>query len=350
MKKITKISLVILSAFSLTISTAFAGELTVTGGVTGTVKMGGADMSTGKGIGVSNELDFSANGELDNGYTWSWQTQLDDAGTVNDDTKLEVTMPQGTVAMYVSEGDTKSVFGYGIGAMGVGSDYAGPMTVVYGYGMNSYNNVQYHTPSGMLPAGTMVKVAYSPNLSNAQGASAKADGAHETNTIGDSAEAIKVTSSPIDGLTIGADYMTHGNGPSTAKYDQSSGGASLKYTTGPVSVGLAQTRVQPLLLEANAAAGTITYETDAYGIQFAVNDALSLSYSEEKSRKRTSAVMAAGGTITNATETEAEISHYQAAYTIGGATLGIAIADADNSDYVAAKNEKTTIFSVAMAF
>ena len=350
MKKITKISLVILSAFSLMISTAFAGELTVTGGVTGTIKMGGADASTGKGIGVSNELDFTANGELDNGYTWKWQTQLDDAGTVNDDTRLEVATPNGTVAMYVSEGDTKSVLGYGIGAMGVGSDYTGPMTVIWGYGMNSYNNVQYHTPSGMLPMDTMVKLAYSPNLSNAAGASAKADGAHETNTIGDSAEAIHIKSSPIDGLTVAADYMTHGNGPSTAKYDQSSGAASIKYTTGPVSVGLARSGVQPLLLEANATSGTITYETDFYGIQFAVNDALSVSYSEEKSRKRTSAVMAAGGTITNATEVEAEISHYQAAYTIGGATLGLAIADADNSDYTEAKTEKTTVFSVAMAF
>jgi hypothetical protein len=350
MKKITKISLVILSAFSLMISTAFAGELTVTGGVTGTIKTGGAIGSTGKGIGVSNELDFSANGELDNGYTWKWQTQLDNADRVNDDTRLEVAAPQGTIAMYVSEGDTKSVLGYGIGAMGVGSDYAGPMTVIWGYGMNSYNNVQYHTPSGMLPANTMIKLAYSPNLSNAQGASAKADGVTETNAVGSSAEAIKITSSPIDGLTLGADYMTHGDGPNTAKYDQSSGAASIKYTTGPVSVGIAQSRVQPLLLEANATSGTITYETDFYGIQFAVNDALSISYSEEKSRKNTSSVMAAGGTVTNASEVEAEISHMQAAYTIGGATIGIAIADADNSDYVAAKTEKTTVFSVAMAF
>ena len=349
MKKITKISLVILSAFSLMISTAFAGELTVTGGVTGTIKMGGADSSTGKGIGVSNELDFTAKGELDNGYTWNWQTQLDDAGTVNDDTRLEVATPNGTVAMYVSEGDTKSVLGYGIGAMGVGSDYAGPMTVVWGYGMNSYNNVQYHTPSGMLPMDTMVKLAYSPNLSNAAGASAKADGAHETNAVGDSAQAIKITSSPIDGLSVGADYMTHGDGPVGTAYDQSSGAASIKYTTGPVSVGLARSGVQPLKLKSTTTAG-LTYETDFYGIQFAVNDALSVSYSEEKSTKRSSKIIAAGGGITNSVEVEAEISHYQAAYTIGGATLGVAIADADNSDYVVGKNEKTTVFSVAMAF
>jgi len=89
MKTITKLFLVILSASSLILSTANAGELAVSGGATATYKTGGADMSTGKGIGVSNELNFDASGELDNGFTWKWQTQLDDAGTVNDDTRLD---------------------------------------------------------------------------------------------------------------------------------------------------------------------------------------------------------------------------------------------------------------------
>ena len=33
--------------------------------------------NTGKGLGISNELTFSASGELDNGYTWNYAMELD---------------------------------------------------------------------------------------------------------------------------------------------------------------------------------------------------------------------------------------------------------------------------------
>ena len=141
MNKITKIFLVILSTVSFTLSQVSAGELAVTGGATATYKIGGADGSAGKGLGVSNELDFTASGELDNGFTWKWQTQLDDAGTVNDDTRLEVGTPYGKVGFYISENDISSKLKYGIGAMGPGSDYGSPTTVQWGPTMNAYNNI-----------------------------------------------------------------------------------------------------------------------------------------------------------------------------------------------------------------
>ena len=40
----------------------------------------------------------------------------------------------------------------------------------------------------------------------------------------------------------------------------------------------------------------------------------------------------------------------QAAYVIGGATLGIAITETDDADYVAGKEEKVTVFSIATGF
>ena len=102
--------------------------------------MGGADSANGKGIGVSNELDFNASGEIDGGYTWKWQTQLDGASAVNDDTRLEISGSTGTVGFYISENDISSKLGYGIGAMGVGSDFTGPTTVEWGTTMNNYKN------------------------------------------------------------------------------------------------------------------------------------------------------------------------------------------------------------------
>ena len=39
-----------------------------------------------------------------------------------------------------------------------------------------------------------------------------------------------------------------------------------------------------------------------------------------------------------------------AAFNIGGATVGVSLIDTDNSDYTDAREEKKTIFSLAMEF
>jgi len=352
MKKIAKLFLVVLTTASFSLSSAYAGELTVTGGATATYKIGGAVDAAGPGLGVSNEIDFTANGELDNGFTWTWQTQLDDAGTVNDDTRLEVGTPYGTVGFYISENDISSKLGYGIGALGVGSDYTGPATVQWGATMNTYNNIGYSTPAGMLPFGGSVKVAYSPNLSSTQGASAKADGAVETLAVGSDATQYRVDFQPIDGLSVGADYMTVSGGLASIRYKQESAGAYAKYVAGPFSVGYARTGYQPN--EAKAATlgsdGSVNYETDQYGIQFAVNENFTISWSTESSTKHTSKEISGAGATTVASDITMDIDHIQAAYVIGGATVGIAIADASNSDYTTSKDEKVTTLSLAMAF
>ena len=74
MKNVMKYMLVALTALSF--SVANAGELSVTGGAKASYVTNGDDDSAGKNLGVSNELDFSASGELDNGMTWSYQVQL----------------------------------------------------------------------------------------------------------------------------------------------------------------------------------------------------------------------------------------------------------------------------------
>ena len=86
MKKISKLLVGILFS-SLVMAPSFAGELTVTGGATATYATNGDISSAGKNLGISNEIDFSASGELDNGFTWNYQVQLDGATTANDDTR-----------------------------------------------------------------------------------------------------------------------------------------------------------------------------------------------------------------------------------------------------------------------
>jgi hypothetical protein len=349
MKKITKLFLVILSAASLNIS-AFAGELSVTGGVTATTSLSG-EGGSGKALGVSNELQFNANGELDSGIAWKWQTEYDNAGGVNDDTRLELsTASFGTLGFYISENDISSKLGYGIGALGVGSDYSGPTTVQWGATMNSYNNFGYSLPADLLPYGITAKFAYAPNLSDTQGASAKNKGAVQNRAVGTKAFATRIDANPIDGLTMGIDGMTtQGLDKTVSKYQQASAGAFVKYQIGSFTLGAAKTGYQPTK-DATTVTGTTTFDTDQYGVQFALNDAISLSYSEEVSTQRVGAQLAGQAVLTPAAEIEMSVKHMQAAYTVGGATLGIAIADASNSDYVTANDEKTTMLSLAIAF
>ena len=103
MKNISKLLVGILFS-ALVMSPSFAGEMTVTGGATATYATNGDDASAGKNLGISNELDFTASGELDNGYTWNYQVQLDGTSTANDDTRLEIGTDLGTIGLYVSEG------------------------------------------------------------------------------------------------------------------------------------------------------------------------------------------------------------------------------------------------------
>ena len=72
-----------------------------------------------------------------------------------------------------------------------------------------------------------------------------------------------------------------------------------------------------------------------------MNDNLSISYENEKSQPQTTR---------NATQYEMESTGIQAAYTMGGMTLGVVMNDHENATYTQNKDVKDTVFSVEMAF
>ena len=103
MKNITKTLLVLVSSLSLSFA-AVAGELTITGAAKASYKIGGASDSNSKGIGVGNELNATASGEMDNGFTWSYSMELDPAdggAATNDDSQLVIGMGNlGTIGFF----------------------------------------------------------------------------------------------------------------------------------------------------------------------------------------------------------------------------------------------------------
>ena len=352
MKNISKLLVGILFS-ALVMAPSYAGEMTVTGGATATYSIGGDDSGSGKTLGISNELDFTASGELDNGYTWKYQVQLDGTSTANDDTRLEIGTDMGTIGFYVSEGGMSKEL-HGVGALGPGFDYHSPASGTSGafqtgYDVDGYSNIQYHTPADMLPLGITVGLGYVPDMNDTTLLSAK-----ETNSNPGSANKGKnltmanVGLSPIDGLSLQGSIAQTSNetGVAISVEEGISANVGAKYTMGSVSVGYVEGGYQPAV-----ASGELTYYENRFmGIQFDVNDQLSVSYNVDESDKNVRAKVAVAASAGTKTVTSMEQKTLQLAYTTGGATIGIAQADVDNSDYTAGKEESQTIVSLAIAF
>ena len=106
---------------------------------------------------------------------------------------------------------------------------------------------------------------------------------------------------------------------------------------------------------ATASADTATaangdrYDYEGVGVEFAVNDQLSVSYVQEK-YKRTDKTQTGALTTYAVSSVETEADYIQAAYNIGGATVGIALVDTSNSDYTEYKEEKKSLFTIGMEF
>ena len=75
MKTIMKTLFVSIASLSLMFSVN-AGELAVSGSAKATYHVTHGQQSDNT-IGITNELNFTASGELDNGYTWSYSMELD---------------------------------------------------------------------------------------------------------------------------------------------------------------------------------------------------------------------------------------------------------------------------------
>jgi len=347
MKNISKILAGILFS-ALVMAPSYAGELAVSGGATATYSTNGDDSSAGKNLGISNEIDFTANGELDNGYTWKYQVQLDGATTANDDTRLELGTDYGTVGFYVSEGGMSAEL-HGVGAMGPGFDYVSPTSFTNGYDVDGYSNIQYHLPSGLLPFGIGAKLGYVPNLSATAMLSAKdsvAASAIANDNVGRNLTALQLSAAPIDGLSLKGDVQaTDDESGVTASTETGiSGNVGGSYTSGPLSIGVVVGANQ-----AAVASGEVTYYENQYvGVQYDINDSLSVSYNIDESLQTQRTAVGAGATTGNKVTADMKQKSIQVAYTMGGATIGITNVEVDNSDYTIGKEESQTVFSLGI--
>jgi outer membrane protein OmpU len=358
MKNIIKTLIVMLTSVSF-LSAANAGSLGVSGTAKASYNITSGYATGAAGLGVTNELNFTASGELDNGYTWSYSMELDPTDAAasgsanNDDTKLTLTTPYGTVGMFILEGGLDLEDAASQSVYGRPTDIGDPSGTVDNYTIDAYNNIQYHTPAGLLPLGAGIKVAYAPGTdgtNNSGNATGKANTLVDTN-MGNATE-VQLKLAPLDGAAIGASYINFdGAGQhqtsGAVQQEPESGAVYATYAIGATSIGYSKAWKATLLSSDGNDMGNVgkDYIQNNYSIAYNVNDDLSISYEMEKSDRNLTG--SAGAT---AVKVEQESSAVQLAYSMGGMTVAISRGSYDNIGYINGADATQTLLAFTMAF
>ena len=334
---------------------ANAGELGVSGTAKATYNItSGNNTNQGKGLGITNELNFTASGELDNGFTWSYSMELDPAdgssggAATNDDTAIKLTTPYGTVGMFILEGALDAEDAASQSVYARPTDAGDPSSGTYdNFTIDAYNNLQYHTPADLLPFGITAKVAYAPDLDSTNN-SGNATGVETTlsaTSNGRAATEYRVDATPLDGLKIGASYFEFSTGNGVKQdQDPESGAYYATYAQGPFSVGYSQAYKAPLAADNNTAGATTVEFNDQrnFSIAYAASDDLSISYEVEKDELN----YMTAGTATMEQTSKA----IQVAYSMGGATLSFHHGNYDNVGHVDGVSKDQTLLALTLAF
>tara|TARA_A100001015_G_scaffold212953_1_gene238853 strand:+ start:5984 stop:7006 length:1023 start_codon:yes stop_codon:yes gene_type:complete len=312
-------TLLVCTIFSAT--AVLSGELKVNGTAKATYNATSGNQ-TDNGIGVTNELNFTASGELDNGFTWSYSMELDPAsgGTANnDDTQIVLGMgDMGKLKFCVSECSNNKKYAWSADVYAVITDTSLEDGIVYPNGEDSYASIQYHTPE--LLFGTTASLAIGQQKSDGQSG-------NTTATSGDSAEFYSIVSKPLDGLTVSSSYMKVNNYSDGATEEQleQGGAAAIKYNIDNFSFGYGKSYKSPQTTLGITISDIEYFENTGYSFGYAVNSDLSISFTSETSDK-------VQRTSTDFTHTS-KVKSLQAAYSLGGATLSLARSEYDNRDY-----------------
>jgi len=345
MNKLTKVGCSALCGSLAAISAAHAGDLSVTGGAHVTY-VSLDDDTTGNPIGMASAVTFKGSGELDNGWTYAMTIAEGDAHAYSA-TNVDIVMG-GLGSLNFNGGNS----GNGIAAYDNvmptaweephGAGLSGGVKTVLGVG--SSDNVQYSLPKFL---GTEIKVAYAFD----QGTSDTADKAtKQSNTSTNEGYDATIKINPslgteiLSGLNLyaGGSVITVADGASSGAEDKYEGVGAITYALGPVEIGYMVSG-----LYSGAKTGVHTYKNTGFGVAFNVNDDLSVSYGEYDSRKAAGEDSDGMG---GPQDRMVEVTSFQVAYTMGGASFRIADVKADNILFSAGDNKGATIVSMGLAF
>jgi len=341
MNKLTKIGASALCGSLAAVSAANAGDLTASGSI---------DMSwislpaenTGNPMGMGSNISFAGSGELDNGWTVAFAL---------DNTNAQAFSNARVTVGVAGLGDVRidmGLSGTGIDAMDDKTPTA--WEEAYGAGLGSGidtvsggsagSGVQI-TPTDLMPDGIVTTFHYTPDADGSNAgdkASAGATG-HSRGSGWDVTIEASGDATP-EGLILYGGYsnVDRYQNETAVNDDITEWTAGVEYAVGSFTLGY------QISEEDNGRATTKTgYDNTGYGVVFAINDDLSISYNTYKSEQQST---------TTSTALEAEASSVQLAYSAGGLSIRIADQTIDNKSYCtnAANQRDATTLSVALAF
>ena len=331
MINIKKIGLTALAG-SLVAVSAYAGELSVSGAakMTYTANTGNEDTAAdGSRFGLNNAITFSGSGELDNGHIVSLSHTIDaDADTNALSSSIltydmgdlgKITYNQDSAAMGIELIDdlTPTADEEVFNGIDAGQTTTNEAPVGYANGLgNSGFNYNYSAIDGV-----SIDIGYSPKST-----AGHVDDGGVSGTGGlRSSQSIAVQYTAIDGLNIYAGTGEEGQASSVNDVDT----YGFKYSFGPLTVGAQRTDI-------DVASSTADLETTAFGVAFAVNDNLSISYGESETEK-------GGSTI------DQELSGFSIGYSMGGMTVKAHKNKGEGLTNTAIESEHTEI-AISFAF
>jgi hypothetical protein len=339
--KITKILVALTFLFG--VSTANAGELTVTGNMETTYHTG-SETTTGNPLGMDRELKFAGSTELDNGITVSvFQDTSDSLAFGN--THLEFGNIAGVATIYVgSDKDpvdaiddvTPSAYEEANGS-GSGTGYVdvGGLAGETGIGLRF-----------SLPILGAVDARYVPKADGSE-ASDNANSNDTNHSVG-SGKSISIkpdlASIPgiggaLDGLSIVAGGEEETTNTTVGVTERTGATVAVNYATGPFSVGFQKKVVNQG--EVLTGSDDVEYLDTIIGLAYAVNDSLSVSYNRYESKKGDDS------SVQNFTQ---ETDAINIGYTVGGMTIGFQDASTDNAGYITTTKDDSRTLGISVAF
>jgi len=350
MNKLTKVGCSALCGSLAAISAVSAGELTATGSAVVTYTSIENEV-TGNPIGMVSAVTFKGSGELDNGWTYGLSIAHNDQDAYSS-SNIDIGMG-GLGSLNFDQGDS----GNGIAAYdnvmptaweeAHGAGLSGGVKTVLG--VASSDNVMYTTPQML---GTTIAVTYAFDVGSSD-TNDKSTGSGGANNRTGRGYDLTIKSNPSLGTEILSGLNLYAGASVIEQYDNANADSdkyeavgALTYALGPVEIGWMVSG----LYDGNDTTTTAynSYKNQGFGIAFNVNDDFSVSYGKYETRK-------AGYNTDNVQATgeagrKIEVESFQAAFTMGGASIAIADVRADNVLFVDAMDQKATIVKLGLAF
>ena len=312
MNKLKKIGLTALAG-SLVVTSAFAGELTVSGGASMGVAniSGSADDGRGKNFSMGNQITFSGGGELDNGMNVSVSFTLDQSdATPSPFDGHSITVSSDALGTLKLSGEGGSSAQSAMDTTAAGDIWNNTLGITAVTAAAAGDNSLFYTLPEVMD-GLAITASMSP------GGAAIAN--TETHT------SFGLTYTGVEGLTV-----KYGQGDSGVK------GSEVESTTMMASYAIGSFTLSASNTEADNT-GAANREVDAYQLAYTVSDDISITYGSETFDLTGNA-------------TDEEVEAFGVSYTSGGMTISANSYEAKGAGNSATAKSDKWALTAAFAF